>query len=214
MDIWLNENWGRGYTRLECLKGHLMLLLPGPFGTLLCQIIQRSSYLGKALNEATVEVNKSKERLKLLNCLRSRPASYSFNLDRVHFNAVLGNDESQEFNLLRFKCAFFWLEIKIVILQNLKDSTGDLLQFLLRLGENENVVHVDHHNSFIYEFLEDVVHHCLEGCWTVAETKKHDEWFKGSTVSAESGLPFIAFTNTDVVVPPTHIQLGEILCTL
>jgi len=38
-------------------------------------------------------------------------------------------------------------------------------------AKNEEVIHVDNHDSLINEFFEDVIQHCLECHWTVGETK-------------------------------------------
>jgi len=48
----------------------------------------------------------------------------------------------------------------------------------LRLGEDQDVVQVDHHNTFYYEVLEDVVHHGLKGGWTVSHSKEHYQEFE------------------------------------
>jgi hypothetical protein len=46
--------------------------------------------------------------------------------------------------------------------------------FLLRVGEDQNVVEVDGDDTFGNEVLEDLVHHRLAGGWTVGEAKVHD----------------------------------------
>ena len=48
----------------------------------------------------------------------------------------------------------------------------------LCLGENQNVVQVDHHNTFCYEVLEDVVYYGLEGGQTVSHSKEHYQGFE------------------------------------
>ena len=53
------------------------------------------------------------------------------------------------------------------------------------------VIHVDSHNSLIYEFLEDVIHHCLKGHGTVHEAKEHDQGFKQALVNLEGGFPLL-----------------------
>ena len=40
--------------------------------------------------------------------------------------------------------------------------------------------------------MEDVVHHCLEGCQAVRKAKEHDLWLKEPLVGMECGLPLIA----------------------
>ena len=57
--------------------------------------------------------------------------------------------------------------------------------------EDEDVVQVHHHYSFCNEFLEDVVHHGLEGGRAVGEAEEHYQRFKESTVGAEGGFPFM-----------------------
>ena len=53
-----------------------------------------------------------------------------------------------------------------------------LHMLFLCLGEDQDVVQVDHHNTFRYEVLEDVVHHGLEGGRTVSHSKEHYQGFE------------------------------------
>ena len=62
--------------------------------------------------------------------------------------------------------------------EDVKDSYYNGVVFLFCLAaEDEDVVHVDDHDSFVDELLEDVVHHCLEHHQAVSETKRHDKRF-------------------------------------
>src|SRR5712664_2124249 len=85
--------------------------------------------------------------------------------------------------------------------------------FLNCLGEYQDVIEVDHHNSFHYQFVEDVVHHSLECGRTVSEAEKHHQGFKETAIGAERCLPFISFLHPDIIEPPPDIQLGEVLRT-
>jgi hypothetical protein len=38
-----------------------------------------------------------------------------------------------------------------------------------------DIIHIDCYSSFINQIAEYGVHHCLEGCQRVSQTKKHDE---------------------------------------
>ena len=40
-------------------------------------------------------------------------------------------------------------------------------------AKDEDVIHVYDYDSLIYEFSEDVIHHCLEHFWAIIETKEH-----------------------------------------
>ena len=80
----------------------------------------------------------------------------------------------------------------------------------LRLGEDQDVVQVDHHNTFHYEVLEDVVHHGLEGGWTVSHSKEHYQGFEQASIGSEGHLPLVSGLNANIVETPIDIQLGEV----
>ena len=58
------------------------------------------SYGREVLDEATVEVNEAYEGLHISLVLWDRPLVDSSNLNRVHCNLVLGDDQPKVFNLL------------------------------------------------------------------------------------------------------------------
>jgi hypothetical protein len=55
--------------------------------------------------------------------------------------------------------------------------------------------------------LEDLIHHSLEGGWTIGETKVHHEWLEEALVCMESGLPLIALLDTDIIVSQRMLSL-------
>jgi len=76
---------------------------------------------------------------------------------------------------------------------------------LFRLGKDQDVVQVDHHNTFCYEVSEDVVHYSLEGSWAVGHSKEHYQRFKQASIGPEGHLPLVSGLNIDVVKTPTNI---------
>jgi hypothetical protein len=60
------------------------------------------------------------------------------------------------------------------------------------------------------EILEYFVHHGLEGSWAVGEAKVHDQWFEETSICSEGGLPLIALSDADIIVSPSHVELGEV----
>ena len=78
-------------------------------------------------------------------------------------------------------------------------------------AEDEDVVHIDGHYSFINEFLEDVIHRRLKCGGTVHEPEEHDQRFEKASVHLKNGLPLISFFDLNVVVSPVNVQLSEIL---
>ena len=80
-------------------------------------------------------------------------------------------------------------------------------------SEDEDIVKVDTDYSFRYHVAEDVIHHCLEGCWAVHKAKEYNLWLKEPSIGAECSLPLITFPNPDIVETPPDIQLGEVFDT-
>ena len=74
--------------------------------------------------------------------------------------------------------------------------------FFLRLGEDQDVVQIDHHDTLRYEVPEDVVYHGLEGGRTVSHSKEHYQGFEQTSVGPEGSLPLISGLNADVVETP------------
>jgi len=42
----------------------------------------------------------------------------------------------------------------------------------LHPSKDQDVIQIDHHNAFCYEVSEDIIHHGLEGGWTVGYSKE------------------------------------------
>jgi len=80
----------------------------------------------------------------------------------------------------------------------------------LHLGEDQDVVQVDHHNTFCYEVPKDVVYHGLEGGQTVSHSKEHYQGFKQASIGSEGHLPLVFGLNANIVETLTDIQLGEV----
>ncbi len=74
---------------------------------------------------------------------------------------------------------------------------------------NKDIIHIAYHLAFVDELTEDIVHHCLECCRGVTQSKKHDSWFEQPSVSLECSLPLIAFLDLHVVESPAEIKYGE-----
>ncbi len=73
---------------------------------------------------------------------------------------VFQDDQSEVLNLLLLKLTFLWLEKQPPLSEGSKDLVDNLLVF----GEGVRV-------------NKDIIHHCLECCGGVTQSKKHDSWF-------------------------------------
>ena len=74
---------------------------------------------------------------------------------------------------------------------------------------NAQVVHVDLEPMFSNHISKDVVHECLKGWWSVTEAKEHDHGFEETERGDKCCFPLILFSDTDVVITPSDIELGE-----
>ena len=72
-----------------------------------------------------------------------------------------------------------------------------------------HVIHVDLEPFFCNHVCTDVVHKRLEGGGWVGESKEHDCWFVKSQGGDERCLPLVLFSQSDVVVSPLYVKLGE-----
>src|SRR6266702_5817739 len=75
-----------------------------------------------------------------------------------------------------------------------------------------NVVHINSYCSPEWFVLEnnitiDEVHHRLKGRWGVGETEIHHCRFEEPISGFKGRFVFVSFTNVDVVVPPSYIEL-------
>ena len=83
---------------------------------------------------------------------------------------------------------------------------------LNHLGVYQDVNHVNCQVALVDEILEDIIHHHLEGGWTVGKTKKHDKGFEKALIHPKGGFPLTSLLNSYVVISPIYIQLHEVLC--
>jgi hypothetical protein len=77
------------------------------------------------------------------------------------------------------------------------------------LREDEDVVEVHTNHAFHDEVLENVVHHRLEGGGRISESKKHHQGLVEATISAKHCLPLVTLLHPNILVPPSHVELGE-----
>src|SRR5882724_7218288 len=110
------------------------------------------------------------------------------------------------FNHRLLKCTFLCLEEETVLPEDIKDPYHNHMMLFFGLAtENEYVIHVDSHNSLVYEFLEDVIHNHMKAHWTVCEAEEHDQGFKQALVHLEGGFPLLSFPDLHIVVSPAEV---------
>jgi hypothetical protein len=75
------------------------------------------------------------------------------------------------------------------------------------------IIEVYANHAFHDEVLENIVHHCLEGGGRVFESEKHHQGFVEAVVSTKRRLPLVTLLHSNILVPPSHVELGEEFCT-
>ena len=71
------------------------------------------------------------------------------------------------------------------------------------------VVHVDLESSLSDHVGEDVIHECLKGRRGIAEAREHHGGFIKSERGDECRFPLVFLPDTNVVIAPSDIELGE-----
>jgi len=71
-------------------------------------------YSKKILDKSIVKVNKTQENMDITLGLWNRLLTNSRNLDQIHLNSVLRDDQPQILYLLLLKLTFLWVEKEFV----------------------------------------------------------------------------------------------------
>src|SRR5712664_1688814 len=135
-----------------------------------------------------------------------QPISDASHFDRIHLYATFRQDEAEILYCGLSKRAFLGLEVEPMSAEDVEDPYYNGMMFLLCLtAEDEDVIHVDDYDSFVYELSEDVIHHRLERCQTVSETKEHDKGFGQASVCLKGRLPLISVFDPHIIVSPPDV---------
>ena len=84
-----------------------------------------------------------------------------------------------------------------------------MVEFEIVLGMDTKVIHVNFEPLFSDHVHKNMVHESLEGRWSITEAKEHHGQFIEAKRGDECCLPLVVFLDTDVVVTPMDIELGE-----
>jgi len=122
-----------------------------------------------------VEVDKSHKGLDFGHMSCGWPVMNTSHLDGVYFYVTFQEDKAEILYCGSSENAFLSLEVEPMLSEDVEDLCYNGVLLLLSLAAKyEDVVHVNNHDSFIYEFLEDVDNNFLECFWAVSEAKEHD----------------------------------------
>src|SRR6266436_2913479 len=163
------ECGGGGDGILQCVKGLLLSCAPQPVLQLPSEHMEGASDFGEVLDEPLVEVHESYEGLDVFYLCWLWPVRDSLDFNGVHPYMVFGDDESKVVHLSTFKFAFLQSEEQLVGAEGLEYLLSDPPMVCEGDRVDEDVIHVASSFIAIDKGAEDVVHHCLEGGWQVAQ---------------------------------------------
>jgi len=95
-----HQDWSGGHHRFETFEGFLFLSISVPSLVGTSKVEEGPGDGGEVLDKATVEVDEAYESLYVSPVLRGGSIVDSGNLNRVHLNLVLRDDQSEVLNPL------------------------------------------------------------------------------------------------------------------
>ena len=84
-----------------------------------------------------------------------------------------------------------------------------VVQFKVILGMYPQVIHIDLEPSLGDHISEDVIHEHLKSRRGITEAKEHYGGFKEAERSDECRCPLVFFSNANVVIASSNIELSE-----
>ena len=147
--------------------------------------------------------------MHILDHRGNRPVGYSCDLDWVHGKGSQFDYHSEVFDFGDVERTLFQFEIEVKFLHLLKDSFCSFFVIFVIVGVDEEVIYVDDKPSFCNHIPERVRHELLESGGRVGHAEEHNSGFIESPVGNESGFPLVSLLDSDVVISPSYIKLGE-----
>ena len=89
---------------------------------------------------------------------------------------------------------------------------GSFLVVFVIVGVDKEVIHINDEPSFCNHVPKRIEHEPLKGRGGIGHSEEHDSGFIESAVGDEGGLPLVPFLDSNIVVPPSYVKLGEDLC--
>ena len=101
--------------------------------------------------------------------------------------------------------------MKVVLAQPIQDMSDVNLVVFQRVGEDEDIIEVDHY-EYVSHISEDVVHKGLKRSRCVGEPHRHNQELERAMSHSEGSFPLVAHCDTNIVVASSQVKLGVDLC--
>jgi hypothetical protein len=166
--------------------------------------LRESSY------EAAIEVAESQELAYIFYVLGFLPFRDTSYLHWVHGNSAIFQYHAQEFDFVYLEVALARFEVHVHLLESVQDLTDHRSVYCgVIFRRNQDVVNVDLDLLSYDQIGELHIHHTLEYCRRISQSKWHDHWFEESHICFEGRFMFVAFPDSDIVIPRSDVQFSE-----
>jgi len=143
-----DENQSGGDTLFQPGESSSLGFFPAPAGVVSGQIEEQAGVFQEVFDEPLIEVGEPEEGLHLLLVRRSGPLGDTGNLDWIHRDRVVEDDDSEVLDRGFLEFAFVGMEVKLMFLQKLQNVAGDLSVLLEGLREDKYIVQIDYNHAF------------------------------------------------------------------
>ncbi|KIN96867.1 hypothetical protein M404DRAFT_162045, partial [Pisolithus tinctorius Marx 270] len=183
----VSENGSRAEGILQAEESGVALLGKVPRSTLSHEASEWNDDVGVVINESSVEVCETKERLDVSHLPRLRPVADCLNLLSGHGETGGRKNITKVLDRVRVKLALLWLGIKAML--------------------SKDVIEV-YHDTDIEHVCKDAIDESLESRRRVSQTEWHHPPLVRTITSAESRFPFISICYADQMIGMAEIDLG------
>ncbi|KIO03918.1 hypothetical protein M404DRAFT_144465, partial [Pisolithus tinctorius Marx 270] len=178
---------------LQMEESRVALLGKVPRSTLLREVSEWDDDVRVVINELSVEICETKERLDVSHLLRLRPVVDCLNLLSGHGETRGRKDITEVLDGVRVKPALLWLGIKTML-----SKAVEYLFYMFMVYHNTDIEHV----------CKDAIDESLEGCRHISQTEWHYLPLVRTITSAECCFPFISICDADQMIGMAEVDLG------
>ncbi|KIO05700.1 hypothetical protein M404DRAFT_140419 [Pisolithus tinctorius Marx 270] len=185
----MSENGSGAEGILQAEESRAALLGKVPRSTLSHEASEWNDDVGVVINESSIEICETKERLDVSHLPWLRPVADCLNLLSRHGETRGRKNITEVLDGVGVKLALLWLGIKTMLS---KAAEYLFYMFAVRL----------HH------VRKDAIDESLEGCRCISQTEWHYPPLVRTITSAECCFPFISVCDVDQMIGMAEVDLG------
>ncbi|KIN96462.1 hypothetical protein M404DRAFT_162931 [Pisolithus tinctorius Marx 270] len=189
----MSENGSRAEGILQVEESRVALLGKVPRSTLSHEASERNDDVGVVINESSIEICETKERLDVSHLLRLRPVTDCLNLLGRHGETRGRKNVAEVLNGVRVKLTLLWLGIETML-----SKVAEYLFYMFAVYHDADIEHV----------CKDAIDESLEGCRCISQTEWHYPPLVRTITSAECHFPFISVCDADQMIGMAEVDLG------